>query len=119
MIDFTETLTLIRVNHNGKDDYNIPTTSTATETIHGVGVGWQGGDTKDNRGVVASQTITFYLPPGYDLSPLDRIEYKGRTYVPEGFTQQWNPPANFSAVTGGTVITATVERQGNNKNGVT
>lgn len=115
MIEHSESIVIIKRGKGmGKDSYGNRTNTDLRVTVQGVGVAWGSENSDEQRGVIASRSVTFYLPAGTTIDPNDRIEFVGVTWKPEGFSQAWSRPASFSFVQTGVVMNASREEQGVN-----
>lgn len=115
VIEHSASITLVRRGKTStRGEYGNFVNSDERVTIDNVGVAWGTESTNESHGILASRTITFYLPPNTHIDPNDRVEFQGVTWKPEGFSSQWQRPISFSFVQPGTVITCSREEQGVN-----
>lgn len=107
--DHNATITLLRAVKGGKvDDYGNPVPDYETIEVTGVLADVAGGGTTEqDHGPVVRGSVTFYLPQGTEVTPLDRIVFDGDQYKPDGYPQHWRVPASFHHLTARTVVTAT------------
>lgn len=99
-----------------RDAYGVPTRSWVDIPVEGVGIGWEGGSTTEDRGPIVTNGITFYLPSSdVVISPADIIVFDGREYEPQGIQQQWQRPMTFSHLQTGSVVRARVVEDGTDR----
>jgi len=93
-----ETVTLARLTVTGQDRYGRDVTTTSQEQS----VGWvlwpTGLGSEQTQGQdITTDNVTALAPVGTDLSAIDAVVWRGRTYQVQGNTWAWSNPFTGTA----------------------